>query len=152
MSLRTLTSLLLLSLVLTAPAVRAQETKAAESSEDKTDLEKQMDKMGKAFRALRKQISDSSQNASSLDLIATIKDAAAASSNLTPKKAADLPEADRPAFVAQYQAGLKDLAASLDKVTADLKAGDNTAAANDLKDVGAVEGKNHKKFKKPEKE
>ena len=111
-----------------------------------------MGAMGKAFRTLRRQVSDSTKNASSLELVATIRSAADAASKLTPAKAEDLPEADRPQFIADFQSGMKDLAAGLDKLEADLKANDNTAAAADYKDIGSIEGKNHKKFRRPEKE
>jgi hypothetical protein len=47
---------------------------------------------------------------------------------------------------------MKDLAAGLDKLEADLKANDNTAAAADYKQLGSIEGKNHKQFRRPEKE
>ncbi len=158
MNLRILVSTLLLALLSSTPALLAQDAPpAAPASGDqpkapKTELEKNMDTMGKAFRTLRRQVSDATKNDSSLELVATIRTAAEAASKLTPAKTEDLPEADRPQFVADFQAGMKDLAAGLDKLEADLKAGDNTAAAADLKDVGAIEGKNHKKFRRPEKE
>ena len=158
MNLRILVSTLLLVLLSSTPALLAQDAPpaapaaAAPAKAPKTELEKSMGAMGKAFRTLRRQVSDSTKNASSLELVATIRSAADAASKLTPAKAEDLPEADRPQFVADFQSGMKDLAAGLDKLEADLKANDNTAAAADYKDIGSIEGKNHKKFRRPEKE
>jgi soluble cytochrome b562 len=155
MTLRLIISTLLLS---SALALRAQDAPpaapgaGAPSKAEKTELEKNMDNMGKAMRTLRKQIADSTKNDSSLQLVSTIRSAAEAASKLTPAKAQDLPEADRPQFVEEFQAGMKDFFAALDKLEADLKANDNAAAAADFKQVGSVEGTNHKKFRRPEKE
>ena len=155
---RLVCSALLLALLVPASALRAQDAQpaapaAAEPAKpEKTELEKNMDAMGKAMRTLRRQVSDSTKNDSSLELVATIRTAAEAAAKLTPAKAQDLAEADRPQFVEEFQAGMKDLSAGLDKLEADLKAGDNTAAAADFKAIGAIEGKNHKKFRRPEKE
>ena len=38
-----------------------------------TDIEKDMHKIGRAYRQLRKQVNDPAQNASSLELVAAIK-------------------------------------------------------------------------------
>jgi soluble cytochrome b562 len=155
MILRIVCSTLLLTLLAAAPALRAQDAPPAApapAKPEKTELEKDMDIMGKSMRTLRKQIADSTKNDSSLQLVSAIQTAAEAASKLTPAKTQDLPEADRPQFVQEFQAGMKDLAAALGKLEADLKANDNTAAAADLKQVLAVEGQNHKKFRRPEKE
>jgi soluble cytochrome b562 len=145
------------------PALRAQDAQpaapapdatapSAPAKEEKTDLEKQMDSINRAFRTLRRQIADATKNDSSLQLVQTMHDAADAASKLTPKKAADLAEADRPQFESEFQAGIKDLMGALDKLTTDLKANDNTAAADDVKQIQTLEGQNHKKFKKQEKQ
>ena len=159
MTLRILTSTLLFALLSAVPALRAQNAPQAspaksepKKEEEKTDLEKTMDKMNKAFRALRKQVADATKNDSSLTLVATIRTAAEAASKLIPEKAQDLPEADRPDFVARYRAGIKDLVAGLDKLEADLKAHNNTAAVADVKSIGSTERKNHKEFKRPDKD
>jgi soluble cytochrome b562 len=157
MTLRIPVHILLLALFSSALALRAQDAPPAASAgapqkEEKTELEKNMDNMGRAMRTLRRQVADATKNESSLQLVSTIRSAAEAASKLTPAKAQDLPEADRPQFVADFQAGMKDLFAALDKLEADLKANDNTAAAADFKQVGSVEGQNHKRFRRPEKE
>lgn len=155
MTLRLIISTLLLS---SALALRAQDIPpaapgaSAPPKAEKTELEKNMGNMGKAMRTLGKQIADSTKNDSSLQLVSTIRSAAEAASKLTPAKAQDLPEADRPQFVEEFQAGMKDLFAALDKLETDLKANDNAAAADDFKQVGSVEKTNHKKFRRPEKE
>jgi len=158
MTRRILASALLLNLLSMVPALRAQDAPPAapapnaapKEEKPKTDLEKNMDSISRAFRTLRRQIADPTKNDSSLEQVAAIRTAAQAASQLTPAKAADLPEADRPQFVADFQAGMKDLFGALDKLEADLKANDNTAAAADLKQIQSIEGTNHKKFRRPE--
>ncbi len=73
----------------------------------------------------------STKNDASLALLVTIHDAATAALNETPAFAADQAEADRPKFVSDYQAKMKEFIAAVDKVTADLTAGDNATAAVD---------------------
>jgi len=106
--------------------------------------------MNKAFRQLKKQAGDASQNASSLALVVTMEKAATAAAALTPEKAADLPEKDRAAFEAAYKAKMEKFGASLAKVEAALKAGDNATAAKLVADHGAQERAGHKDFRKPQ--
>jgi cytochrome c556 len=135
-----------------APATPPDTGTAPAPKPPKTALAKDMDKINKAFRALRKQIADSTQNDSSLDLLATIHDAAVAAGKETPAKAADLADADQAKFMSDYQAKNQEFVDAVDKVTADLKGGDNATAATDLKQLGALERSDHKEFRKPEKD
>jgi soluble cytochrome b562 len=163
---QTIASALLLSLLVAAPTLRAQDNgaapaapapdasaapQAAPAAEDKTDLEKQMDIINKAFRKLRGQIKDASQNAASIALVGQIHDAATAALDLTPKKEKDLPDADQAKFHADFQAGLKDFITQVDALTAALTANDNDQAATLLQQLGQTERKDHKQFKKVEK-
>lgn len=162
MKLRRLASACSLVLVLAALQARAQDTPPAapppgamphgKPESEKTALEKDMDKIGRSARALRKQVSDSSKNDSSLELVAAIHDAAEAALKETPAKAQDLPEADRARFVADYQAGMKAFIADVEKLQGDLKAGDNPGAAQDFKQLFSDEKKGHKQFRRPEKD
>jgi hypothetical protein len=157
MKIRLLASLLPLVLGLTlvhaqdmgapAPAAAAPAAKAP-----KTALAKEMGKIAKAYRALGKQIADPTKNDSSLELLATIRDTSVTAATETPAFTADQPEADRAKFVADYQAKQKEFLGAVDKVIADLKAGDNATAAVDAKKLGMEERQGHKAFRKPEKE
>jgi cytochrome c556 len=157
---RQVASFLSLALILCCPALRAQDAAAPAPSDaaaapakpKKTELAKDMDKISKAFRQLRKQISDASQNDASLTLLATIHDAATAASKETPAWTAEQPAADQAKFVSDFQSKIQDFITAVDKVTADLKGGDNATAATDLKQLGALERDDHKEFRKPEKE
>jgi len=141
MKLRLFLTALLLT-VITCPLVRAEG--------GGTPLEKEMKTMNKAFKQLKKQVADASQNASSLTLVAQMEKAATASVALIPEKAADLPEKDRAAFTASYVAKMKDFSAALAKLEAAFKAGDNAGATKLLTDLGNLERADHKEFRKPQ--
>ena len=85
--------LIALSLALAAgPAARA----------DETPLGERMEKMGGAFRALRRQINDASKNADSLAKVATIRKNAEESLKFDPALAQDQPADKRQKFIADY--------------------------------------------------
>lgn len=116
----------------------------------KTALAKDMDKISKAMRKLKKQVKDSTQNDASLALVATIRDAAVAASNETPAWTADQPWADRPKFVSDYQAEMKKLIDAVDQLGAALKANDNVTAASLYAQLPHLEKEGHKQFRKPD--
>jgi soluble cytochrome b562 len=132
------------------PAAPAPSGEAAPAKPKKTELAKDMDKINRAQRTLRKQVADASQNESSLALVATIHDAAVAASSETPAWTADQPQADQAKFVADFHAKMKDFIGDIDKLSAALKAGDNAGAAKLLAGLGQDEKAGHKQFKKPE--
>jgi soluble cytochrome b562 len=113
-----------------------------------TELGKRMETMGHAFKKLRKQIGDASQNASSLELIATARSAAEEALKFTPEKTETLPEAERPKFIADYQDGIKQLIAKFDDLSAALKANNNEEAQKIFKDIGSFQRKEHHEFQK----
>ena len=121
----------------------------AEGGND-TPLEKEMKTMNRAFRQLKKQAADATQNASSLTLVAQMEKAATAAAELTPEKAADLAEKDRAAFEADFKAKMQKFSDALTKLEAAFKAGDNAAAAKLVADLGAQERAGHKEFRKPQ--
>ena len=122
------------------------------SDEKKTDLEARMDRVGKAFRKLRKQVADPAQNASSLDLLTTMEDAAKEAATFTPAKAADLPEDQRAKFTEDFKAGINELQDRLAKLRAALEAGKNDEATAIVAALVEFEKKEHKEFKKPKPE
>ena len=123
--------------------------KGAASDEKKTDLETRMDTMGKAVRKLKKQIADPAQNASSLELLASLQKAAREAVEFTPAKAMDLPESQRAKFVDDFRAGIKELQDRLAKLVDALAAGRNDEAVALFNDIQDFEKKEHKEFKKP---
>ena len=159
-------SLLLLALPLLSPAMLADDTPATPPppttapaaaaatapTEKKTELELRMDRMGKAFRKLRKQVADPTQNASSLELLSTMDDAAKEALDFTPAKAEDLPEDQRAKFEEDYKAGIRGMQDQFAKLRDALTAGKNDDAVKIVADMAALEKKDHKEFRRPEKD
>jgi len=146
MKLRITTLLLILGFVIAIPATHAEES----SKKEKTELEKTMYVMSKANRQLKKQISDESKNASSLELVAKIRDSAEAAVKLIPAKAKDLHEGERAEFTAKYEASMKAFLETVTKLENDLKANDNDSAKKDLAKLGSEQKEGHKNFRKEE--
>lgn len=130
-----------------APLAFAQEPPAAAKKEH-TELEDRMEKMNSAWRRLRRQVADPAQNASSLELVAIIREASKGTEKMTPTKAADIPEADRAKFLADYAAGMKKFFTQLDTLEAALKAGKTEEAQKALTDIADYQKQSHKAFKK----
>ena len=111
-----------------------------------------MDRVGKAFRKLKKQVADPAQNASSLQLLSTMQDAMKEAVNLTPAKAADLPVDQRPKFIEDFKVGIKGMQDEFSKLADALSAGRNADAVKIVDEIGDLEKKDHKEFKKPKKD
>lgn len=110
-----------------------------------------MDKVGKAFRKLRKQVADPAQNAASLELVGKIQAALKEAEDLTPAKADDVPADQRAKFVSDFQAGIKAMEDEFTKLNGALTAGKNTDATAIVAEIFDLEKKDHKEFKRPEK-
>ncbi|MFZ9683632.1 MAG: cytochrome b562 [Cephaloticoccus sp.] len=100
------------------------------------------------MRKLRRQVTTAELNAESRAQVAIMLEAAAKARALTPEKTADLPEADRPAFVAGYQAQIDKLLESLRDLDAALAAGDNAAAADLVRGLRGIQREGHKEYQK----
>lgn len=138
--------ILLLSLICAAVTVPAIQ--AADAPE--TELGDKMDKMGGAFRKLKRQLADATKNEDSLKLVATMRESAKAALTLEPAMKADIPKADQAKFVADYQAKMKSFNAELVKLEDALKAGKNEDAAKIVEGLGTMQKEGHKQFKKPD--
>lgn len=123
-----------------------------QGDEDHTELGDHMEKVGKAFKQLRRQVSDASQNDSSLALVAKMRTELSAASLLKPAKEADLPPDQQADFQAKFQDGMKEFLGQLDKLSDMLKAGDNAGATEQVKKLGGLERQDHKQFRKPKKD
>ncbi len=123
----------------------------AVAAEVETELGGKMEKMGGAFRALRRQITDASKNADSLAKVATIRQHAEASLKLDPAMKKDLPAAKQAKFVADYQAEMKKFIALCGKLEAALKANNNAEAEKLCAQLGDAQKAGHKSFKKDDK-
>jgi soluble cytochrome b562 len=125
---------------------------AAAKGEEETELDHKMEDMNGAFRKLRRQISDASAKASSLELVGKLRSASEESAKLIPAKAEKVPEADRAKFVADYQAKMKDFMAELDKLKAALEADKFDEAATILTKLGNLQKSGHREFRAQKKD
>jgi soluble cytochrome b562 len=132
------------------PAAPAAAPAVAPADEKKTDLDLRMDRVSKAFRKLRKQVSDPTQNASSLALLATMQAALAEAVDLTPEKAADVPADQKAKFMEGYKAGIKGMQDEFTKLGDALTAGKNDDAAKIVADIFALEKKDHGDYRRPD--
>jgi len=136
-----------------APPPQAPATAVAPAHDDekKTELEMRMDRIGKAFRKLKKQVADPAQNASSLELLSAMQAAAKEALEFTPAKAEDLPEDQRAKFEEDFKSGIKNLQDLFAKLQDAFAAGKNEDAARLVDEIGGFEKKEHKEFRRPEK-
>jgi soluble cytochrome b562 len=109
-----------------------------------------MDKVSKAFRKLRKQVADPTQNAASLELLATMQAALKQAADLTPEKADDVPADQRAQFMSDYKAGIQGMEDEFTKLGDALTAGKNDDATKIVADIFALEKKDHTSFRKPD--
>jgi soluble cytochrome b562 len=123
-----------------------------QDEEKKTELELRMERIGKALRKLRKQVADPAQNDSSLQLIATMQDAAKEALQFNPAKADDLPADQRPKFDEDFRAGINQLIDKLSALKDAVAAGKNDDAAKLVAGIVDFEKKEHKEFRRPEKD
>jgi len=150
--------LLLLALPLAFPfksladAPAAQAPAGEHDDEKKTELELRMGRVGKAFRKLKKQLADPAQNESSLHLIATMQDAAKEALQFTPEKAEDIPADQRPKFVQGFKDGINQLLDKLSGLRDAVAAGKNDEATKLAAEIADFEKKEHKEFKRPDKD
>lgn len=129
----------------TAPAAPAAP--AAKEHKVETELTKQMDKLNGAFRKLRRQASDATKNADSLEQVAIIKQYAEAATKLEPYKAGEVPAGDKAKLVEGYKAKMTEFAASVAKLEAAFKAGNNEEAAKLVQELAAMQKEGHKEYK-----
>ncbi|HVT73931.1 MAG TPA: cytochrome b562 [Lacunisphaera sp.] len=131
-----------------APLLRAQQKH--EHKEPDTELGKVMEKVGHAWRTVRKQVENPADNAATLALVTEIQGNLEKALQLEPVRANDVPAAERAKFVESYRAHLKDFLGLVSQLETALKANDNAAAADLVKKMGAAQRENHKEFRRPE--
>lgn len=144
------TSLLLATFVFSSLSfpIHAQPAPASASAvKEETELDHKMEDMNNAFRKLRRQISDASAKASSLELVGKLRKVSEESTELIPSKAEKIPEADRAKFIADYQAKMKDFIAELDNLKSALEGDKFDEAAVIVTRLGSLQKSGHREFR-----
>lgn len=130
------------------PAVYAQDSK---KDEPETELGQKMEKISGNWRAIKRQINDSSKNEDTLKRLAVIKENMTAATKLEPDLKKEKPAAEQAKFVADYRAKMKEEIEKIDTLTAAVKAGKNEEAAKLIGVVDQDQKEAHKQFKKQKK-
>lgn len=147
MSLRLIILVLVCGLLAEAD-LRAEEP--AVKGEELTALGEQMEQMSSAFRRLRRQAAEPAFNESSLELTATMQQAAKVALTLIPVKADELPEAERARFITAYQQRMEKLITALAELGAHFQASDNPAAVKAIAQIADLQKASHREFRKRE--
>lgn len=137
-----------LLLLATAFALVLGPVVSIRADEPETELGSKMEKMSSAWRALKRQLSDSSKNADTLAKLATVKENMTASLKLEPDLKKEKPAGEQAKFVADYQAKMKEEIKKVDEMIALVKAGKNDEAAKLAGVIDQDQKDAHKQFKK----
>jgi hypothetical protein len=124
---------------------------AQEKKDDQTELGAKMEKVGGAWRAIKRQITDASKNDDTVAKLGIVKENLTAALKLEPELTKEKPAAERAKFVADYQAKLKEEIGKVDKIIAAVKAGKNEEANQLIGVVDQDQKDAHKAFKKQKK-
>ncbi len=142
--------LVLVSLVACAAVAFARLPQDAvddgESLAVETPLMVEMEKIEQAENFLRRSIADPAKDAESLQQIAVAQQAILVSKLLPPKMAANVSEAERPKFLAEYRKGMAQLLIEFATLERALLDGDRDAAKAAYKRLHAMEEDAHAEF------
>lgn len=119
-------------------------------AEEKTPLDLKMDIIAKSVKQLKNQVTDPKQQQSSITLVEAAKQAATDAKQLVPAKAASVPEADRPKFIADFQTQIDALIKAFATLDDALHAGKYDEAQKAFNELGGIKQQGHKQFIKPE--
>jgi soluble cytochrome b562 len=141
--------LLTLSLLLGSIAGLNTAT-ASEGGHHHTELEDQMEIIGKTFRSLRRAVRDPAKNAESAEMAAKMLKAAKASIEFEPKWTAEQPADEQADFVAGYKKEMEVFIQLLTDLQAALEADDNDKANEIIGELRDQQRASHKVYKKPD--
>ena len=125
-------------------------THATRADEKETPLGDKMKIISKSVKQLKNQITDPTQQQSSIALVQTAESAAKDARGLVPAKAASVPDADRPKFISDFQAQIDVLIKQFDTINAALAAGKYDDAQKAFNDLANIKRDGHKQFIKPQ--
>ena len=123
---------------------------AATEGHDHTELEEQMEVIGKTFRSLRRAVRDPAKNAEAAEMAGTMLEAAQASIDHDPSWTAEQPADEQADFVAGYKKEMKVFIQLLTDLKAALEADDNDKANEIVGELRDQQRSSHKAYKKPD--
>ena len=116
-------------------------------AEEDTPLAKEMDKIGKALKAINRNIADAGQKDANLAKVAEAKAANAAGLKYEPAKTKDVPAAEKAKFVEGYKASMQEVGKNLDALKAAIEGGKTDEAKSILEKLNTEKKEGHKKYK-----
>jgi soluble cytochrome b562 len=129
-------SLLAMVIASFSPAARAVDSA----------LEKEMKNINQNTKALKKSVGEPAKKTEALAEIGRMIKSAEKAKTLTPKKTAEIPEADRVKFLADFQKQIDVLIAQFKQIEADLTADKTQEAKADFAQIGGIKREGHEKF------
>lgn len=132
-----------------ADAPRAPATRP--STRPAVSLHREMEAMGRSFKALGKQISDPAQNASSLALLADLQQHTVLAKNVAPPKLPTVTDADRPKHNTDYRGMMITVLRLELELEEQLLEGKNVQATKTLESMHEMEEQGHKEYQLPPK-
>ena len=111
-----------------------------------SELEKEMKNIGKNAKVLKHIIGDPSKKTESLAAIGQMIKSAETAKTLTPEKAAKIPEAQRPQFIADFRKQIDGLIAQFKKIASDVTDGKTDIAKADFDKIFELKRAGHQKF------
>jgi soluble cytochrome b562 len=119
---------------------------AQDKEKGASPLEDEMIAANKIMKSLKTQITDSSKNASSLEMIAEMQKHFLAAKGMEPLRAKKVSESERPKFMTEYRKSMVMLMAEMLKMEQAVLDGKNEDAAAILKGLTKIKADGHEKF------
>jgi soluble cytochrome b562 len=116
-------------------------------AEEDTPLGKEMEKIGKALKAINRNVADASQKDANLAKIAEAKTACAASLKYEPAKTKEIPAAEKAKFVEGFKSSMQDVGKNLDALKAAIEGGKTDDAKAILEKLNSQKKEGHKQYK-----
>ena len=109
-------------------------------------LESAMKQMERSYKALARQLEDSSKDEQSFRAISMLQAGAATSKGMIPHTIEEKPEAERPALLTEYRKQMLEVLKTAIELEEKLVAGDRAGAKASLEKLHEMEEQGHKKF------
>ena len=116
-------------------------------AEEDTPLTKEMEKISKALKFIKRNIADAGQKDANLAKLAEAKAANAAGLKYEPAKTKDVPAAEKAKFLSGFKASMEEAGKSLDALKAAIEGGKTDEAKLILEKLDNEKKEGHKKYK-----
>jgi hypothetical protein len=114
---------------------------------EENPLHDAMEAMGKAFKALKAQVSDPTKNESSLQLVVELERHTLAAKSMTPRGATTRPTNERAKYLADYRVDMANLLRVELELEEALLENKNEKAAEAFKTLSDMMGEGHREFR-----